>query len=73
MSKLAKTIIFSFTSSAFEGTEARETFTLDELGIDESLNEKELGIELDRIHQAWIRDKLNVSGSIVIEEPDTFH
>ncbi|WP_233201609.1 MULTISPECIES: hypothetical protein [Sporosarcina] len=72
MRELVKTITFSFTSSVFEGTEARETFTFEELEIDESLDEKEIGIELDRIYQAWIWDKLNVSGSIVIDEPDTF-
>ncbi|MGN7408387.1 MULTISPECIES: hypothetical protein [unclassified Sporosarcina] len=72
MSELVKTVTFSFTSSTFEGTEARETFTFEELEIDESLDEKELGVELDRIYQAWIWDKINVSGSIVIDEPDTF-
>lgn len=72
MSKLAKTIVLSFTSSTFEGTEAREIFTFEELGIDENLNKKELGIELDRLHQAWIWDTLNVSGSIVIDESDIF-
>lgn len=72
MSELVKTVTFSFTSSTFEGTEARETFTFEELEIDESLDEKELRVELDRIYQAWIWDKINVSGSIVIDEPDTF-
>ena len=72
MSELIKTVTFSFTSSTFEGTEARETFTFEELEIDESLDEKELGVKLDRIYQAWIWDKINVSGSIVIDEPDTF-
>ena len=72
MSELVKTVTFSFTSSTFEGTEAREIFTFEELEIDESLDEKELGAELDRIYQAWIWDKINVSGSIVIDEPDTF-
>ncbi|WP_317935765.1 hypothetical protein [Sporosarcina aquimarina] len=72
MSKLAKTITFSFTSNAFERTKATETFTFEELEIKESLSEKELGIKLDRIHQAWIWDKLNVSGNIVIDKPETF-
>ncbi|WP_233193550.1 hypothetical protein [Sporosarcina sp. P3] len=72
MSELVKTVTFSFISSTFEGTEARETFTFEELEIDEYLEEKELGVELDRIYQAWIWDKINVSGSIVIDEPDTF-
>ena len=72
MSELVKTVTFSFSSSTFEGTEVRETFTFEELEIDESLDEKELGVELDRIYQAWIWDKINVSGSIVIDEPDTF-
>lgn len=72
MSELVKTVTFSFTSSTFEGTEARETFTFEELEIDESLDEKELGVELDRIYQEWIWNKINVWGSIVIDEPDTF-
>ncbi|ARD49633.1 hypothetical protein SporoP37_05255 [Sporosarcina sp. P37] len=69
---MVKTITFSFTSSAFAGTEAKETFTFDELEIDESLDEKELEIEINRIYKAWIWDKLNVSGSIVIDEPGTY-
>lgn len=69
--ELVKTITFSFTSSEFEGTEATETFTFDELEIDENLDENELAIEIDRIYQAWIWDKLNVSWSIVINEQDT--
>ncbi|WP_232319569.1 MULTISPECIES: hypothetical protein [Sporosarcina] len=70
MNELVKTITFSFASNAFKGTEATETFTFEELEINENLNEKELEIEIDRIYQEWIWNKLNVSGSIVIDEPN---
>ncbi|WOV83276.1 hypothetical protein PGH26_10095 [Sporosarcina jeotgali] len=72
MSELVKSVTFSFTNRTFAGTEAREKFTFEELEIDESLDEEDLGVELDRIYQTWIWDKINVSGSIVIDEPDTF-
>ena len=71
MCELVKTITFSFASNEFEGTEATETFTFDKLDIDENMDEKELKIELDRIYQAWVWHKLNISSSIVIEEQST--
>lgn len=71
MRELVKTITFSFTNNEFEGTETTETITFEKLGVDENRNEKELEIEIDRIHQAWIWHKLNISSNIVIEEPDT--
>jgi hypothetical protein len=63
---MGKTVTFSFSSTKYEGTEATETFTLKELGIDEDMDEEAIKIELDRIFQAWVWDKLNISYSIVI-------
>jgi hypothetical protein len=63
-----KTVTFSFSSTKYEGTEATETFTFKELGIDDDLDDKALNIEIDRIFQAWVWDKLNISFSIVIKE-----
>jgi hypothetical protein len=61
-----KTVTFSFSSTKYEGTEANETFTFKELGIDEDLDDEALKQEIDRIFQAWVWDKLNISYSIVI-------
>lgn len=63
---MGKSVTFSFRSTKYEGTEATETFTLKELGIDEDLDDEALKIEIDRIFQAWVWDKLNISYSIVI-------
>lgn len=65
-----KTVTFSFSSTTFEGTEATETFTFEKLGLDENMDEKALKIELDKIFQAWLWDKLNISYSIIIEASD---
>lgn len=63
-----RTVTFSFNSTKYEGTEATETFTFKELGIDEDLDVEALKKEVDRIFQAWVWDKLNISYSIVIDE-----
>jgi hypothetical protein len=63
---MGKTVTFSFSSTKYEGTEATETFTFKELGIDEDLDDEALKIEIDRIFQAWVWDKLNISYSFVI-------
>ncbi|PMC33879.1 hypothetical protein CJ195_26020 [Bacillus sp. UMB0899] len=64
---MGKTVTFSFSSTKYEGTEATETFTFKELGIVEDLNDEALKIEIERIFQAWVWDKLNISYSVVIE------
>lgn len=64
---MEKTFTFSFKSTAFEGVEAKETFTYDELGLREGLDSESLQNEIDRIFHAWIWDKLNISYSIVTE------
>lgn len=65
-----KTVTFSFSSAKYEGTEATETFTFEKLGIDENMDEKALKIEIDKIFQAWVWDKLNISYSIVMDGSD---
>lgn len=64
---MAKMVTFTFNSSNYEGTEARETFTFEKLGIDEDMDDKALGIEIDRLFHAWVWDKLNISWSTYIE------
>ena len=54
---MGKTVTFSFSSTRFEGTEATETFTYKELGIDKDFDDEALKIEIDRIFQAWVWDK----------------
>ncbi|MDR0139495.1 hypothetical protein RFW18_17200 [Metabacillus idriensis] len=63
---MGKSVTFSFSSTKYEGTEATETFALKELGIDEDLDDETMKIEIDRIFQAWVWDKLNLAYSIVI-------
>lgn len=63
-----KTVTFSFRSTKYVGTEARETFNFNELGIHEDLDDETLKKEIDRIFEAWVWDKLNISFSIVISE-----
>jgi len=66
---MAKTVTFSFSSTKFEGTEATETFTFEQLGIGEDhMDNEALKKVIDEIFQAWVRDKLNISYSIVVDE-----
>lgn len=37
---MSKTITFSFRSTKYEGTEAKETFTFENLGIEENMDHK---------------------------------
>ena len=65
---MGKTVHFSFSSTNYEGTEAKETFTFEKLGIDEDMDDKALILEMERIFHAWVWDKLNISYSIVTGE-----
>lgn len=65
---MVKTVTFAFNSSTFKGTEAKETFTIEELRIDNQLDKRALEEEMERIFRAWIWEKLNISYSIVMEE-----
>ena len=66
---MGKTVTFSFSSTKFEGTEATETFTFEQLGIGEDhMDNEALKKVIDEIFQAWVRDKLNISYSIVVDE-----
>ncbi len=61
---MGKKVTFSFSSTKYEGTEATETFTFENLGIDEEMDDKELKIVIDKLFEAWVWDKLNISYSI---------
>ena len=63
---MQETVTFSFSSAEYENVEATETFSFEELGIDRG--EAGWEKEVDRIYEAWVWSKLNVSGSIIIEE-----
>ncbi|MDQ0229208.1 hypothetical protein [Metabacillus malikii] len=65
-----KTVTFSFRSSSFEATGATETFHFKELGLDGDMDDEAMKIQIDKIFQAWVRDKLNISFSIVIDEDE---
>ncbi|MGD7045689.1 hypothetical protein [Jeotgalibacillus proteolyticus] len=65
---MRKRVTFSFNSSSYEGTEATETFTLEELGIDADVDDNTLKLKIDKVFQAWVWDKLNISFSVVINE-----
>jgi len=65
---MGKTVTFSFSSTNYEGAAATETFTFEKLGIDEDMDNKAIDKELDRFYQAWVWDKFNISGSMVITE-----
>ncbi|MED3550293.1 hypothetical protein [Cytobacillus praedii] len=69
---MSKTITFSFRSSKYEGTEAKETFTFENLGIEEDMADNLLKVEIDNLFQAWVWDKLNISYSIVIDEENAY-
>ncbi len=45
----------------------QETFTFEELGIDENMHTEEVKKEIDKIFESWVCDRLNISYSIVIE------
>ncbi|WP_057763078.1 hypothetical protein [Cytobacillus praedii] len=69
---MSKTITFSFISTKYEGTEAKETFTFENLGIDEEMDNNLLKVEIDKLFQEWVSDKLNISYSIVIDEENAY-
>ena len=65
-----KTITFSFNSNKYEEISEEETFTFDELNIDKNLSEETLEKYLERLHQIWVWNKLNISYSIVLDVYD---
>ncbi|MGE7543668.1 hypothetical protein [Sporosarcina sp. FSL K6-3508] len=67
---MVKTVTFSFNSSEYDGTEVTETFTFEELEIDEKIDRRLLEKELEQIFQAWVWHKLNISCSIIMDKSD---
>ena len=45
-----------------------EPFTFEKLGIYKDMDDKALKKVIDEIFQAWLREKLNISFSIVVNE-----
>lgn len=52
-------------STGFVGSRKTDTYTLEQLGIDESLEGEELEKELEEAHKEWIWD--NIDTSFIIE------
>lgn len=44
-----------------------ETFTFEQLGIDEKMNNVETKMAIDKIFESWVCTKLNISYSIVYD------
>ena len=45
----------------------QETFTIEELGIDENMGTDELKKKIENIFKAWVSSRLDISYSIVID------
>jgi len=45
----------------------QETFTFEELGIDEHMHKDEIKKKIDKIFEAWVIDRLNISYSIIVD------
>ncbi|MGE8037098.1 hypothetical protein B1B04_09000 [Lysinibacillus sp. KCTC 33748] len=45
----------------------QETFTLEELGIDENMGTEELKKKIEHIFKAWVSSRLDISYSIVMD------
>jgi len=63
---MAKTVTFS-VSTGYVGSKREETFTFDELGIDESLQGEELENELQEQFNEWVWENINASYDVVEE------
>lgn len=51
-----------------ETTQIQETFSFEQLGINEQLPSDEIKKQIDHLFKNWVCDRLNVSSSIVLEE-----
>lgn len=60
---MAKKIIFS-VSTGYAGSAIDETFTFEELGINERLNDEDLNREISEAFEDWIWGNLDASWSI---------
>ncbi|KAA0955400.1 hypothetical protein FQ087_12315 [Sporosarcina sp. ANT_H38] len=64
---MGKTVTFSFNTE-YEGSGEAEIFTFEKLGIDENMDEKAVEKVLEKLFHAWVWNKFNISGGIVINE-----
>jgi len=51
-----------------ETTQIQETFSFEQLGINEQLPSDEIKKQIDHLFKNWVCDRLNLSYSIVVEE-----
>ncbi|WBF58533.1 hypothetical protein HXV90_04755 [Lysinibacillus sp. JK80] len=51
-----------------ETTQIQETFSFEQLGINEQLPSDEIKKQMDHLFKNWVCDRLNLSSSIVLEE-----
>lgn len=65
---MSKIITFAFNTKYKE--QIQETFSFEQLGINEQLPSDEMKKQIDQLFENWVCDRLNLSYSIVIEEED---
>lgn len=51
-----------------ETTQIQETFSFEQLGMNEQLPSDEIKKQIDHLFKNWVCDRLNLSSSIVLEE-----
>ncbi|MEY2355871.1 hypothetical protein [Lysinibacillus capsici] len=51
-----------------ETTQIQETFSFEQLGMNEQLPSDEIKKQMDHLFKNWVCDRLNLSSSIVLEE-----
>lgn len=64
---MGKTVTFSFDTE-YVDSNVVEKFTFEKLGIDGNMDDKAVEKVLDKLFHAWVWNKLNISGSIIVEE-----
>lgn len=51
-----------------ETTQIQETFSFEQLGINEQLPSDKIKKQMDHLFKNWVCDRLNLSSNIVVEE-----
>ncbi|VXB28069.1 conserved hypothetical protein [Bacillus sp. 349Y] len=55
-----KTITFSVSTNK-KGSEISETFTLEDLDLNDTMSKRELEKQIEKIYKIWVWDQLSVS------------
>ena len=63
---VSKLITFTFNTKYTD--QIQETFSFEQLGINEQLPSDEIKKQIDHLFKNWVCDRLNLSYSIVVEE-----